>query len=90
MILNSSNFILTELEEMKSCINRVETKNTGVGLQLRWHFLLVMLFEKTVLSTSKRVCKLPFTLKLCKLYPILAPHIAGLRGDNSKNVIVKS
>ena len=31
-ILNSFNFILSEFEEMKSCIYRVETVNTGLGM----------------------------------------------------------
>ena len=31
-IVNSCNFFLSEFEEMKSCINRVETSNAGLGL----------------------------------------------------------
>ena len=30
--LNSSNFFLTELDEVKSCINCVETANSGIEL----------------------------------------------------------
>ena len=31
-IVNSGNFFLSEFEEMKSCINGVETANAGMGL----------------------------------------------------------
>ena len=31
-IVNSCNFFLSEFEEMKSCIYRVETANAGMGL----------------------------------------------------------
>ena len=31
-IVNSGNFFLSEFEEMKSCIYRVETANAGMGL----------------------------------------------------------
>ena len=89
-ILNSSNFFLTELEEMKSCKNREETVSTGMGLQLCWHLLLVKLFEETLLFTSRRVCKIHFLMKLCNHYPMLTLHNAGLPVDNSKGVTVKS
>ena len=86
-MFNSSNLFLAEREEMKSCVIRVEITNIGVGLQLCWHHLLVLLFDKTVLFTFKRVCKVHFMTKLCNHYPMLTLHIAGLRVDNSKSVI---
>ena len=89
-ILNSSNFIRTKLKGIKSCINRVETANTGVGLQICWLVMLVSLFGKTVLIGSQRICKLEFMTKLCSHYPMFNPDIARLRVDNSKSVIVKS
>ena len=59
-VMKSNKFLLTKTEERKSCIYGVETTNTGMGLQLCWHHLFVMLFEKTVLFMSKRVCKIHF------------------------------
>ena len=71
---------------MKSCIYGVETANTGVGLHLCWHYLVVWLFEKkTVKFTSKRVCKIHFMTKLCNPCPTLTRHIAGLRVDKNKS-----
>ena len=32
LIMNSSNFFLAELEEMKSCMYRLEAANAGMGL----------------------------------------------------------
>ena len=52
--MNSSNFFLSELEELKSCIYRVETETDGMGFSWRWHHLLVLLFQKTVLLASER------------------------------------
>ena len=75
---------------MKSYISGIETTNTVVRLQLCRHHLHVMLFEKMVLFTSKSVCKIRFMTELCNHYPILNLHIAGLRVDNSKSVILKS
>ena len=88
--MNSSNFSLPELEEMKNCINCVETSNTGVGLQMCWLHLLVMLFEKTELFFCQKVCKVPSMTNFWKHYPMLTLHFAGLRVGNSKSVIVKN
>ena len=90
-ILNDSNFILTEHEKMKKCINPAETTNTGLRLQLSWNIhWFVMFSEKTVLFTSERVSEKLFMTKFCNHYPLLTLHIAGLRVDNSKIFLVKS
>ena len=56
-----------------------------------WHHLLVVLVvEKTLLFTHKRVCKTHFIWEIGNHDPMFTLHIAGLRADNSKSVIVKS
>ena len=89
-IVNSWNFLLPEFEEMKSCIYRVETANNGMGLQWFWHHLFVLLLVETVLSTTKRVCKVQYLISVCNHYPMLTLHIAGLPIYAGKSVIVKS
>ena len=89
-IVNSCNFFLSEFEEMKSCIYRVETANAGMGLQWIWHHLFILPLEEIVLFTTKRVCKKQFLTRVCNHYPMLTLHIAGLRVYNGKSVIVKS
>ena len=84
----SSYFFMTELEELKRCINLAESAKSGVGLQMYWHHLLMMQLEKTVLFESKKICKVHFMTKICNHYPMLT-HLARLRVDNSKSVIVK-
>ena len=86
--MNSCNFFLSKLEEMKSCIHRVETANTWVRLQWIWHHLFILLLEETVLFTTKRVCKPQFVSKICNHDPMFTLHIAGLRVDKSKSVII--
>ena len=87
--MNSCNFFLSKLEEMKSCIYRVKTANTWVRLQWIWHHLLVVLVaEKTVAFTNNRVCKIQFVSEICNHDPMFTLHIAGLRVDNSKSVII--
>ena len=89
--MNSCNFFFSQFEEMKSCIYRVETANAGMGLQWIWHHLFLLLLEETVQFTTKRVCKKKqFLTRVCNHYPMLTPHIAGLRVYNGKSVIVKS
>ena len=89
--VNSCNFFLSKLEEMKSCIYCVRAANTWVRLQGCWHHLLVVLVvEKTVPITAKRVCKIQFVSEICNHDPMFTLHIAGLRVDNSKSVIIKS
>ena len=46
-IVISSNLFSSELEELKSCIYRVETANVGTGLLWLWQHLLVLLLEET-------------------------------------------
>ena len=89
-IVKSCNFFLSEFEEMKRCIYRVETANAVMGLYWFWHHLFMLLLEETVLFTTKRVCKKKFLTKVCFLYPMLTLHFAGLRVYNDKSVIVKS
>ena len=88
-IVNSCNFLLSKLEEMKSCIYRVKTANTWVRLQWIWHHLLVVLVaEKTVPFTSKRNCKIQFVSEICSHDPMFTLHIDGLHVDNRKSVII--
>ena len=88
--MNSCNFLL-KFEEMKCCINCIKAANTWVRLRGRWHHLLVVLVvEKTVHFTSKRVCKIKFVSEICNHDPMFTLHIAGLRVDNSKSIIIKS
>ena len=49
-----------------------------------------MLLEETVLFTTKGVCKIQYSTRVCKYYPNLTLHIAGLRIYNGKSVIVKN
>ena len=88
--MNSSNFFVPELEEMKICTNCAETSNNGVGLQMCWLHLLLMLFEKTELFFCQKVCKIPSMTNFWKHYPMLTLQFAGLRVGNSKSVIVKN
>ena len=74
---------------MKSCIYRVKTANTWVRLQWIWHHLLaVLVAEKTVVFTNKRVCKIQLVSEICNHDPMFTLNIAGLRVDNSKSVII--
>ena len=74
---------------MKSCIYRVKTANTRVRLQWIWHHLLVVLVaEKTVPFTSKGDCKIQILSENSCHDPMFTLHIAGLRVDNSKSVII--
>ena len=52
--------------------------------------MLVVIIEKTVPFTSKGVCKIQFLSEICNRDPIFTLHIAGLRVDNSKSVIIRS
>ena len=52
--------------------------------------LVVLVVEKTVPFTSKRVCKIQLMLEICNHDPFFTLHIAGLRVDNSKSVNIKS
>ena len=88
--MNSCSFFLSEIEEMKSCIYRVETANAGMGLQWVWHHLFILLLEETVLFATKRICKIHYLTRVCNHYPMLTVHFAGLRVYNGKSVIVKS
>ena len=51
---------------------------------------VVLVVEKTVPFTSKRVCKLKFMSEICNHDPMFILHVAGLRVDNSKSVIIES
>ena len=88
--MNSCIFFLSDFEEMKICIYRVETANTWVRLQWIWHHLFILLLEQTVLYTFKRVCKIQIVSEICKHDPMFTLHIAGLRVDNSKSAIIES
>ena len=48
---------MSKLEEMKSCIYRVETANTWVRLQRIWHHLFILLLEETVLLRPRESAK---------------------------------
>ena len=84
-IVNSTIFFLSELEEMKSCIYRVETANAGIGLYWFWHHLLVMQLEEIVLFNSGRSRKMQSGTNFCNHYPVFTQHIAGLRIENGKS-----
>ena len=73
---------------MKSCLYPVEIANAEMGLYWLWHLLLVLLLEETVHSTTVTVCKIQLVMRVCKHYPMLALHIAGLGFRNGKSVIV--
>ena len=89
-IVNPCNFFLLKLEETKSCIYCIKAAYTLVRLYGCWHHLLVVLVvEKTVPLTSKRVCKIQFVSEICNHDPMFTLHIAGLRVD-IKSVILKS
>ena len=87
-IVNSSNFFLWELEEMKSCIYCVETANNGMRLQWFWHHRLVLMLEET--GSTERVCKIQLLTRGRNHYPTLTVHIAGLRIYNGKSLIGKN
>ena len=88
--MKSCKFFLMEFEEMKSCIYIVETKNAGMGLRWFWHHLFKLLLEETVLFMTKGFCIIQYLTRDCNHYPKLTLHIAGLRVNNGKSVIVKS
>ena len=83
-IVNCSKFFLSELEEMKSCIYRVETTNAAMGLYWLWHHLLVLLLEET--GSTERVCKLQSVTRICNHYQMLPLHIAELCICNGKRL----
>ena len=86
--MNSCNFFLSKHEEMKSCIYCIKAAYTWVRLSGCWHHLLVVLLEITVLFTTKGVCKIQFMSEICNHDPMFTVHIAGLRVDKSKSVII--
>ena len=73
----SINYFLSEFEEMKSCVNRVETANAGKRLYWLCRHLLVLPLEKT--GSTERVCKTSIVPKFSKHYPTLTLQFAGLR-----------
>ena len=90
-IVNPCNLFLSKFKEMESCIYCIKAANAGMGLWRCWHHLLVVLVvEKTVPLTSKRVCKKYFLSETCNHDPMFTLHFTGLRVDNSKSVIIKS
>ena len=90
-IVNPCNFFLSKLEQMKSCIYCIKAAYTWVRQYGCWHHpLVVLVVEKTVPFTSKRFCKIQFVVEICNHVPMFTLHIAGLRVDNSKSVIIKS
>ena len=63
---------------------------TWLRLYGHWYQLLVVLVvEKTVRLTSKRVCKIQFISEKCDRDPMFNLQIAGLPVDSSKGVTVK-
>ena len=87
--MNSCNLILSDFEEMNSCIRRVKTANAGMGVLWFWQHLFILLFEETALFTTKKVCKIQFLTRVCNHYPMLTLHITGLIVYNGKSVIVR-
>ena len=86
-IVDSSDFFLSELEEMERCIYRAETANAGMRLQWLWHHLLVLPLGKFWLTG--RISKMQFATRICYHYPMLILHIAGLRIYNGEIIFVK-
>ena len=86
--MNSSSSFLSELEEIKSCISRVETANAWMTLYWFRHHLLVLLLEETGLPDG--VCKKQFLARVCNHYRMLTIHFTGLRICNRKSVIIRS
>ena len=90
-IVNSCNFLLSKLEDMKSGRFCMKAANNWVRLYgCRHHLLVVLVVEKNIPFTSKRVCKLQFMSKICNHDPILTLIFVGLRVDNSESVTIKS
>ena len=89
-IVNSCNFLLSKLEEMKSCIYCIKAANTWVRLQWIWHHLFILVLEENVPFTTKIVCKKQFLTIVCNHDAMFKLHIAGLRVDNSKSAIIES
>ena len=87
---NTRNFLLSDFDVVKSCINRVETANALVGLQWLWHHLLVLLLEEIAHFTTKKVCTIQFVTRVCNHYLTLTLQIAKLHIYNGKSVTVRS
>ena len=60
----------------------------GAGIISR--SIVVLVVEKTLPLTSKRVCKIQFMSEICNHDPMFTLEISGLRVDISKSVIIKS
>ena len=87
--MNSCNFFVSKLEEMKSCIYCIKTVFAWVRLWGRWYHLLVKVIEKTVSFTSKRVCRIQFVSEICNHDPMFTRPITGLRVDKCKSLNIK-
>ena len=60
----SSIFFLSELEEMKNCIYRIETAKAVIGVEWFWHLLPKVCLQETVVFTTGRVCERKFMKSL--------------------------
>ena len=69
---------LSESEEMKGCICRVRSANTGLGLKRLWHHLLVVLLGDLFFSRTKN-SKTHFERRVCSHYRRLILYIVELR-----------
>ena len=87
-IMKLSNFSAPEIEEKKSCKLYGDSKKCVFGIS--GNPLLVVLFAKTLLSTSQSFCKRPFVTRNYNLYPKFPLHLAGFSVYISKNFVEKS
>ena len=78
-IVKACKLFLSEFEELKSCIYRVQTANAGIGLQWFWHHQFILMLKETVLFTTKRIWKIQYLTRVCNHYPKLTLHFTGLR-----------
>ena len=81
--INSCNFFFSEVKEIKSCMFCVETANAGMGLLWFWLHLFILLFEETLLLTTKKFCKFVEFAIIIQCWPWI------LLIQNGKSVFVK-
>ena len=83
--MNSGNFLLLELEEMKGCINCIKATYTWMCLQLDGNHLLVVLLKK--IGFTEGICKIQFIFQVGNHYPMFPSHMTGFSVDDCKFII---
>ena len=89
-VVNSVNCFLSELEEVKSCIYRVESASAGIRLLKFWHHLPVLLVDEIKFFASERVCKIQLVTRVWNHHSMLTLRISGWRIYNGKRLIGKN